>query len=293
MAADTPARVGFIGLGRMGAPMSLRLARAGHALTVWNRDPAKAEAVVGAGAALADDPKAVARASDIVFTCVFDADAVGAILFGENGLAVAGRDGLIVVDHSTIPPAAARAFSARLKREAASAFIDAPVTGGVAGATDGSLTIFAGGDRDAAETVRPVAAAMSRRFEYLGESGAGQTAKMCNQVMVMATMVTMAEMFKLAEGGGVEAARLADLFAGGFADSRVLQMFGEAMATRSDAVTGQMTTLTKDLGLIGDVARAQGTALPMAGLALQLGRMAVAAGHGERDVSQIIRLYDR
>lgn len=293
MTESGPLRLGFIGLGLMGGPMSLRLARAGHSLTVWNRNPEKATEVVAAGAHLAESPSAVAAASDIIFLCLLDTDAVEQVLFGPDGVADGGAPGKIVVDHSTISPTAAQAFATKLHSDNGMALIDAPVTGGKIGATDGTLGIFAGGDPAAAETVRPVVADTSRRFDYLGESGAGQTAKMCNQVMVLNTVTTMAEMVKLAEQGGIRSENLPALFAGGFADSRVLQVFGARMASRDDDVTAQISTMLKDLALIEDVGKSLDVGLPMTGLARQLMQMAIAAGHGDLDGSQIIRLYDQ
>ena len=288
---DKRTATGFIGLGLMGRPMSQRLRAAGCPLTVWNRTEGKATTVLEAGAILAESPAEVARASNVIFLCLTDTRAVEDVLFGRQGI-IEGGPGKIVVDHSTISPKAAIAFATRLRDHHDIRFIDAPVTGGVVGATNGSLTIFAGGESLDVEAVRPVISHLSSKFLHMGANGAGQTTKMCNQVMVMTTFVTMAEMLKLAENGGADPTQIPEILADGFANSRVLQLFGERMARRDPEITGRLTIAQKDLDLIQAVGTETSTQLPMCSRATELVRLAIAKGLGDSDMTQFIRLYD-
>ena len=172
-------------------------------------------------------------------------------------------------------------------------YVDAPVTGGVIGATDGTLTIFAGGDAADIQTVRPALSLMSRRVLHMGGHGAGQTTKLCNQVMVMNTFATMAEMLKLAENGGVDPTQIPDILGDGFASSRVLEVFGERMARRDHKVTGRLTVAQKDLNLILTAGKETSTKLPMCDTASQLVHLAVANGFGSQDIANLIRVYDK
>ena len=289
--SDKRTTTGFIGLGLMGEPMSLKLCAAGYPLTVWNRTRKKTATAIEAGAILAESPAEVAKASDIIFLCLTDTEAVEDVLFGRHGI-TNGGSGKIVVDHSTISPTAAIEFSARLRDHHDIRFIDAPVTGGVVGATNGILTIFAGGESLDVEAVRPVIAHLSRKLLHMGANGAGQTTKMCNQVMVMTTFVAMAEMLKLAENGGVDPTQIPEILADGFANSRVLQLFGERMARRDSEITGRLTIAQKDLDLIQTVGTETSTWLPMCSRATELVQLAIAKGLGDSDITQFIRVYD-
>ena len=290
---DTATKLGFVGLGLMGEKMASRLIKAGWPLTVWNRAPDKTQAVAALGATVAASPAELANRSAVVFTCVTDTAAVEQVLFGPDGIASAAAPGTIVVDHSTIEPMAARRFAERLRKDYAIGLIDAPVTGGVIGAGEGTLAIFAGGEAEDVEQVRPIVAAFARRFLHMGASGAGQTTKMCNQTMVINTVAVMAEMMRLAENGGVDSARLPDILSGGFADSRVLQVFGERMARRDPVVSSQLNIMLKDLDLIGAVAKTTATAMPITAIATELFRLAAAKGLGKQDSVSLIRIYDR
>ena len=221
--------VGFIGLGLMGQPMCLRLVQAGFTTTVWNRTKTKIQTLVDAGASAASSPAEVAANSDVVFLCLTDDAAVTEIVFGERGL-VSGNPPQAIVDFSTIGLKAARNFGATLKDSHGVTYIDAPVTGGVVGAEKGALTMFAGGEAAAVEDLMNILKYMATDIIYMGDCGTGQVTKICNQVMVMTTMVTMAEMIKLAENGGVASQSLPEIFSAGFGNSRRLEVFGEQMA---------------------------------------------------------------
>ena len=283
--------VGFIGLGLMGQPMCLRLVQAGFTTTVWNRTKTKIQTLVDAGASAASSPAEVAANSDVVFLCLTDHAAVTEIVFGERGL-VSGNPPQAIVDFSTIGLKAARNFGAELKDSHGVTYIDAPVTGGVVGAEKGALTMFAGGEAAAVEDLMNILKHMATDIIYMGDCGTGQVTKICNQVMVMTTMVTMAEMIKLAENGGVASQSLPEIFASGFANSRILEVFGEQMASRDATLTGKLKVAQKDLDLILSLGRDTATSLPMSGIATQMVRLAIDKGLGENDIIRFIRIYD-
>ena len=283
--------VGFIGLGLMGQPMCLRLVQAGFTTTVWNRTKTKIQTLVDAGASAASSPAEVAANSDVVFLCLTDDAAVTEIVFGERGL-VSGNPPHAIVDFSTIGLKAARNFGAELKDSHGVTYIDAPVTGGVVGAEKGALTMFAGGEAAAVEGLMNILKHMATDIIYMGDCGTGQVTKICNQVMVMTTMVTMAEMIKLAENGGVASQSLPEIFAAGFASSRILEVFGNQMASRDTTLTGKLKVAQKDLDLILSLGRDTATSLPMSGIATQMVRLAIDKGLGENDITQFIRIYD-
>ena len=284
--------LGFIGLGLMGTPMAVNLCKSGADIVVWNRTPEKAEPVVAAGARAAATKAELARDADVVFLCVFDTDAVAEVLFAEDGIATAMRPGTTIVDHSTIDPGAAIQCADRLAREFDIGFVDAPVTGGVIGAEAAALTIFGGGESAVVERVRPLVMHMAKRFEHLGESGAGQSAKVCNQIMVQTTIAALAEMIKLAEANRIDVDLLLELLQGGMASSRVLEVMGPFMSVRSDHLNGPLEVAVKDLDIIRAAGKKFGVALPMSSTANELYRMAAAKGFGKADNSQVIRIYD-
>ena len=210
-------KLGYLGLGMMGFPMSRRLIKAGHDVTVWNRSAAKAVALVEAGAKAAACPRDVASAAGIIFMCLTDAAAVEAVVFGRDGVAETPGAGKLVVDFSSIHPDAARGIAARLQAANGMGWIDAPVSGGTMGAEEGTLAVMAGGDAADIERVRPYVLAMARRLTHMGPIGAGQTAKLCNQVIVGCAMAVLAEATRLAVNAGIDAKRLPEALAGGFA----------------------------------------------------------------------------
>ena len=202
----------------MGRPMCLRLLAAGYRLNVWNRSPDKLAPVLERGASSVASPAEVARAADIVMLCVTDQRAAEEVLFGRNGVVEGGAPGKLVVDFSSIAPAAARAFAVRLEKTGMG-LIDAPVSGGTAGAENGTLAIMAGGRIDQVERARPVLMHLARQLTRMGDSGAGQVTKLCNQVIVGSLLPVIAEAVRLAEAAGVDASALPAALKGGFADS--------------------------------------------------------------------------
>jgi 3-hydroxyisobutyrate dehydrogenase len=284
-------RLGYLGLGMMGFPMARRLLNAGHDVTVWNRSPGKAAALVEAGAKAASHPRDVAAAASIIFMCLTDAAAVEAVVFGANGVATVSGQGKLVVDFSSIHPEAARAIAARLKAANGIGWIDAPVSGGTMGAEEGTLAVMAGGDATDIDRVRPYVLTMARRLTHMGPTGAGQTTKLCNQVIVGCAMAVLAEATRLAVNAGIDAKRLPEALAGGFADSIPLQLFVPRMAQGIHSPPlGHVATMLKDLDTVIDVARDTSSPVPMAALAAQLFRLAKSARGADADALEIYKL---
>jgi 3-hydroxyisobutyrate dehydrogenase len=284
--SDRP-RLGFIGLGLMGKPMTLRLLAAGYAVSVWNRSREKLAPLLEKGARAVDSPAAVARAADIVLMCVTDQHAAESVLFGPDGIAAGGAPGKLVVDFSSIAPASARAFAERLERECA----DAPVSGGTVGAEQGTLAIMAGGKPEHIERARPVVAHLAQRFTRMGDAGAGQVTKLCNQVIVGCLFPVIAEAVRLAEAAGVDARMLPAALKGGFADSLPLQVFGARMAARQfEPPLGAVSIMLKDLENAAAVAKDKGVPLPMARTAAELYRLLDAQGRGGEEPTVLVDL---
>ena len=285
------ARLGYLGLGLMGTPMTHRLLKAGYQVTVWNRSENKVAPLAEAGARRAATPCDVMTGSDIVFMCVTDAAAVEEVIFGARGLAAAPGAGKLVVDFSSIHPDAARDLARRLKEANGAGWIDAPVSGGSKGAEEGTLAIMAGGEAADIERVRPYVLAMARRFTHMGPTGAGQTTKLCNQVIVGCAMAVLAEATRLAVNSGIDANRLPEALAGGFADSIPLQLFVPRMVQGIHSPPlGHIATMLKDLDTVADVAQTTSTPVPMASLAGQLFRLAKAARGADADALEIYKL---
>lgn len=284
-------KLGYLGLGLMGAPMVRRLLRAGHDVTVWNRSAGKTAALVERGAKGAATPREVAACATIIFMCVTDAAAVEEVVFGADGFTAEAGTGKVVVDFSSIHPEAARDIAARLKTANGMKWIDAPVSGGTKGAEEGTLAVMAGGDTADVERVRPYILAMARRFTHMGPTGAGQTTKLCNQVIVGCAMAVLAEATRLAANAGIDANRLPEALAGGFADSIPLQLFVPRMAQGIHSPPlGTIATMLKDLDTVANVAQATSTPVPMASLAGQIFRLAKAARGADADALELYKL---
>ena len=284
-------KLGYLGLGMMGFPMTRRLVNAGYDVTVWNRSAGKADALVEAGAKAAPNPCDVAATANIIFMCLTDAAAVDEVVFGPNGLATAAGSGKLVVDFSSIHPDAARSIATRLKAANGMGWVDAPVSGGTKGAEEGTLAVMAGGDAADIEKVRPYILAMARGFTHMGPIGAGQTTKLCNQVIVGCAMAVLAEATRFAVNAGIDANRLPEALSGGFADSIPLQLFVPRMVQGIHSPPlGHIATMLKDLDTVIDVARDTSSPVPMAALAAQLFRMAKSTRGADADALEIYKL---
>ena len=271
--------------------MALRLVAAGYPVHVWNRSPDKLSPLVDAGAQASNSPRAVAEQSDIVFTCLTDTDAVEAVVFGTDGIAQAGSADKVLVDFSSMRPEKAKAFAQRLRSETGMGWIDAPVSGGVPGATNGSLTVMAGGAETDFQRVRPIVSHLAARFTLMGDNGTGQSTKLINQMIVGTGLALMAECCQFAEDAGIDPARLPEALAGGRADSPILQQFLPRMAARDRDVQGRVAIMVKDLNTVMDTARQLGSALPLTGLAAEIHKLLVKQGLADQDNATTIDLY--
>jgi len=283
-------KLGYIGIGLMGRPMVLRLLAAGHEITVWNRSRDKLAPVLEKGARAAASPAEVARASEIVMMCVTDQKAAEDVLFGLNGISSSEIKDKLLVDFSSIAPASSREFAKRLG-EKGMGMIDAPVSGGVPGAEKGTLAIMAGGRTEDIERARPVVMQLAQRFTRMGDAGAGQVTKLCNQIIVGSLFPVIAEAVRLAEAAGVDAKSLPEALKGGFADSLPLQIFGARMAARNfNPPLGTNAIMLKDLQNAAAVAEEFGVPLPMAKSAAERYRLLIAQGMADMDPATLVDL---
>lgn len=284
--------LGFAGIGLMGLPMCQRLLAAGYRLTVWNRSPEKCAPLLAAGARLAETPAALSRESDTVLLCLADTQVVREVVFGEGGVAAGGRPGQLLVDLSSLEPGATRVMAAQLAAGCGMSWLDAPVSGGTAGARAGSLAIMVGGTSADLARARPILLALGERVTHMGDVGAGQVTKACNQMIVACNALVIAEAVALAERAGVDASRLAQALAGGFADSRPLQILAPQMAQSNfTPVSWHVRTLLKDLDTAVGLAREEGAPTPISGLAAQLMRLHGAQGHLQDDPATLVQLF--
>ena len=281
-------RVGFTGLGTMGASMAANLLRAGAELTVWNRTPGRAVALAALGARFADSAAQVGASSDVVVICVSDTPDVEAVVFGPGGLAEGLRPGSLVVDCSTIAPAATRDIGARLSNIGVG-MVDAPVSGGSEGARLGTLTIFAGGSDGDVDRAMPVLAAMGRTITHMGGLGSGQAAKAINQVILCGVYLGVAEGIVLGQRAGLDPDRLVQALSGGAAQSWVLANRARNMIDDTYPLGFKMSLHRKDLGIALRLARELDTRLPVAELAASFEDRLIADGHADEDMSALAR----
>lgn len=282
--------IGFAGIGLMGLPMCRRLLAAGYSLQVWNRNADKCVPLLAEGAGQAASPVALAQACDVLILCLADTTAVQQV---AQQLLPGLRKGQIIIDCSSIEPQATRELAQRVAGQGAH-WLDVPVSGGVAGAEQGSLALMAGGDADVLARVEPVLLQLGQRLTHMGPVGSGQVTKVCNQMLVACNAMVIAEVVALAQRSGVDAALLAPALTGGFADSKPLQILVPQMASRSfEPVKWHVRTLLKDLDMAVHLSQQQNSATPMSGIAAQLMRAHAAAGNAGRDPSTLIELYSK
>ncbi len=288
MTGQAATRVAFLGLGTMGSAMAANLARAGFAVTGWNRTARAFDEVRAAGVALAASPAVAAADADVVVVCVSDTPDVEMVLFGPDGAAEAMRPGSLVVDCSTIAPSATRDLAARLA-ERGVALLDAPVSGGSEGARNATLSIFVGGDPEAVERARPVLDAMGRTVTHVGPVGAGQAVKAVNQVILAGGYLGVAEGIVLALKAGLDVEQVVAALSGGAAQSWVLANRSGRMAANDYPLGFKVALHRKDLVIALAMARELGVDLPVTELTERLEEELIAAGHGEDDVSALAR----
>ena len=285
-------KLGFIGIGLMGNPMTQRLLNAGFAVTVWNRSADKLAPVAAAGATVANSIKELVEQVDVILLCVANTEVVETVVFGAGGVVENGRADQLLVDFSSSDPTATREFAAKLKAACGMNWVDSPVSGGVVGAEEGTLAIMCGGEASDFAHIQPILAPLSQRATHMGPIGAGQVTKVCNQMIVGCNLMVLAEMMALAKACGVAADKIPEALAGGFADSKPMQITGPLMAAESDPdPKWHVRTLLKDLDMAVSQSKLEGTAVPMSGLAAQLMRQHGSKGFLERDPATLIKLY--
>lgn len=284
--------LGFAGIGLMGLPMCRRLLAAGYPLAVWNRNPDKCKPLVEAGARQVASPAELCQYADVVMLCLADTSVVREVVFGPAGVVEGAKKGQLLVDFSSLEPNATREMAAELAAKTGMGWLDTPVSGGVVGAEAGSLAIMVGGELQDLERVRPVLLNLGQRVTHMGGVGAGQVTKACNQMIVACNALVIAEVVALAERSGVDASLIAEALAGGFADSKPLQILAPQMAqNRFEPVKWHVRTLLKDLDTAVKFSREQGSATPISGLAAQLMRLHGSQGFLEKDPSTLVQMY--
>ncbi len=282
--------IGFIGLGVMGRPMAGHLIDAGHTLTL-SRVRDVSQYLVDKGGKAADAPKAVAAASEVVILMVPDTPDVEAVLFGMEGVAEGLKPGSLVIDMSSISPVATKAFAKRIEALGCD-YLDAPVSGGEAGAKNAALTIMVGGMQAVFDRALPLFQTLGKTITLIGGSGDGQTAKVANQIVVGLTIEAIAEALSFAKAAGADVSKVREALMGGLAASRILEVHGERMIKRTFDPGFRIRLHRKDLTLAVDAAKALNLMLPNAAATQQLMNAAVARGDGDKDHSALIRTLE-
>lgn len=281
-------KIGFIGLGVMGRPMALHLQRAGHELFVWARRPAS---VRDLPATVCATPAELGRHCEVVFTMVTSSADVEGVVLGEQGLIAGMARDSVVVDCSTIAPDVARRIAAKLGEQGIH-MLDAPVSGGAQGAIDATLAIMAGGEAAVLERVRPLLECLGQRIVHIGPNGAGQVAKACNQMIMVAAIQAAAEAMRLAAASGVDCGKVREALAGGSAASRVLDVMGDRMVRRDFAAGIEARLHHKDFGLVLEAARQSGVPLPLAAVVGQQLNALMAQDWGRDDTASLLRVLE-
>lgn len=284
--------IAFLGIGLMGDPMARNLLNAGFPMTVWNRTPEKAQPLIPLGARQADTAGDAIASTDIVITMLENGPVVDQVLFGTGEAAQAAKPGTLFIDMSSIPPETAKIHAGRLVEQGCS-YLDAPVSGGTAGAEAASLAIMAGGNASDIEAARPVFEAMGR-ITHVGPHGAGQLAKLANQAIVAVTIGAVSEALLLAAAGGADPRAVREAIRGGFAESRILELHGERMLERNFEPGGRACVQLKDIDTIIGTASSLNLDLPAVNAVGDIFRALVEGGGGELDHSAyLVELEDK
>jgi 3-hydroxyisobutyrate dehydrogenase len=287
-------RIAFLGLGVMGAPMAGHLARAGHQVTAYNRTASRAEAWVekyraeGLDVATASTPAEAAAGRDVVLTCVGNDDDLAAVVLGDGGALAAMREGALYVDHTTVSPGIARRVAEEAAKRAIDA-LDAPVSGGQAGAENGKLAIMCGGSKRAMERAQPVMQAYGARMVHVGEAGAGQATKAVNQICIAGTLAGLSEGVRFAQAAGLDMARVLEAISGGAAQSWQMENRWATMAAGEFDFGFAIDWMRKDLAIALGEARERGIALPVTETVDGYYAEVQAHGGGRQDTSALIR----
>ena len=284
-------KLGFIGLGLMGRPMALHLMRHGHRMGVYARRAESAAPLVAAGATRYDTPAALAAACDVIFTMVTNSHDVEQIVLGADGIAQGAKAGSVLVDMETISPTVARHVAAELAKIKVE-MLDAPVSGGPTGAEQATLAIMVGGKPEVFERIQPLFACLGKTIIRVGDSGAGQITKACNQLLLLVTAQGAAEALALAKRCGVDPATVREVLMGGIASSRVLDVFGKRMVERNFANGIDTRLYHKDMNIALSLVHEHGAAAPAAAVTMQHINAAIGRGEGLSDLSVLIDVLE-
>ncbi|MCP3870089.1 MAG: NAD(P)-dependent oxidoreductase [Gammaproteobacteria bacterium] len=288
---DEKPRIAFIGIGLMGSRMATRLLNAGYSVTVRNRSPGKCQPLAALGGRVATSVADAVKDADIVLTSLAGADAIEAVFFGADGVVSAAPEGCLTIDLSSVAPDIARENHRRLA-EAGYAHLDAPVSGGVSGAEEGTLAILVGGTAEYVDRARPVLDVLGNIF-HLGEEGAGQVVKLVNQTIVHVFIGGVTEGLMLAAALGVDADKAREALLGGYCQSRILTIQGEKMVKRDFVPGGPLKYSVKDLNMSVEMARDASLELPLAKKTLEQYQNMVESGQGNLDHSALLLAYER
>lgn len=288
---ETKPRIGFVGLGLMGQAFTRRLTGLGYRVVGYDVVPEQVEMARQHGVRAASSPAEVATNSDVIQFSVSSIDNLEQAVFGEDGIMSSGRDGQVLIDHSTVPADATKDLATRVADAANMPWIDAPVSGGPSGAETGTLAIMVGG---ADETVAEIASLLEvlGKWTHMGAVGAGQVTKMVNQIIVLTNFCVMAEAISMAEAGGIDASRIPEALGSGFAGSTILERLYPRMQARDFTPASYPAVALKDLRMVGDLARTLNVPTPMSGQAEALFRLLVSKGHDDIDQSAVLKIFD-
>ena len=284
-------KIGFIGLGLMGKPMSLNLVKAGYDVTVQNRTLKKTEPLAQAGARVASNPMEAAAGADAVITMLLEDSNVEEVILGKDGVIESLSEGAIVVDMSTISPITVRKVTAALEEKGIE-MLDAPVSGGPIGAEEASLAIMVGGKAEVLDRMLPVFQKMGKNITHIGDHGAGQVAKAANQIIVALTLAAVSEALIFSKGAGVDPAKVREALLGGFAQSRILELHGKRMLDRDFVPGSKVYTTKKDIEISMTIARKEGICLPSTAFVSHLWNACAAKGGMDWDHSALVKILE-
>ncbi|MBN2088621.1 2-hydroxy-3-oxopropionate reductase [candidate division KSB1 bacterium] len=284
-------KIGFIGLGIMGKPMSKNLLKVGYTLTVYDINSAAVREVIQAGASEVSTCQAVAEKSDIIITMLPDSPQVEQVVFGENGVLAGVRPGMLFIDMSTIAPATSHKVFAALQEKGVMA-LDAPVSGGQVGAEAGTLSIMVGGPEAGFQRAVPIFEKLGKNIVHIGDPGAGQVAKACNQIIVALTIQAVAEALTLAKKAGVDVARVREALLGGFAQSRILDLHGQRILDRNFKPGFKVKLHRKDMNIALQTGRELSVPLPASAIVTEQMDALLALGQGDADHSALALLAE-
>lgn len=285
-------KIGFIGLGIMGFPMAQNLLKAGYKLFAYNRSRNKAEKLAEEGAVVLESPKAAAEKADVLILIVTDTPDVKQVLFGKNGVYDGGREGLIVIDMSTISPSATRDFAKSLA-EKELYFLDAPVSGGDVGAQKGTLTIMVGGNEAVYQKCLPIFNVLGSRVTHVGPNGSGQMVKLCNQILCAVNMIAVCESLSLAKKSGINLEKMMNVVSAGAGGSWALANLGPKIIAGELEPGFMVKLIQKDLRLVLEAARSQNLPIPGTALANQLFAVLEASSDGELGTQAMIKVFEK